>query len=64
MTEAAQKKQATPRVYLHVETGRLVKALTKGAALDHVAKATIRVASQEDMLEAGRKGISVEVAGS
>lgn len=47
------------------DTKRLVKAVSKNAAIRHVAQGlmTVRVASQDDIVEALSKGVPVETAG-
>lgn len=48
------------------DSKRLVKAATKNAAIRHVAQGlmTVRVASQEDLVETLKSGVPVETAGA
>ncbi len=48
------------------EGPRLVRAPTVTQAIAHVAKATLegRLASQDDLFEAGKAGVEIETAGA
>ena len=58
-------KQSITRIYAVTidNKTRLIEAASGTAALAHVAKPDVRVASQRELLDLVAKGVTVEVAG-